>query len=395
MGRGLILMSMIFLVLSCNKDDMPVKTIWYENIGSRTDLPFLPDGNVNYYLYSFKRNQGDKIGLRLTAEFPFARYMSYNIYDNRSRASLASLVDVDIEPVAGSTNPFVEGVQGSGRTYVMHVLPDVPEAEGYVNALRFDDNILNLGTMLRLYVPERSPTGGVQLPKIEAFDLATGRILKLPEPLPVDFRRFTGLTSAFEGVIGLTFLLQELGKVDFYRFSGAGLYQNFDNQYLFAPLILGRDEVAVFKVKPPTYAAQLPLIPTADVRYFSFCIGDAATYNYFTLADFECKVASDGFVYVVVGRDEPDLKQRAEGLNYLVWDPKLQNRGLIVYRNMLTRPGYPNNMGLVPDIIENIDKVFDTDVLRAKTYLGDFAPQGIKMNREAFLENFGGFQVAY
>jgi len=395
MNKGLILLALIFCLMSCDKDDVPEKTIWYENIGSRTDLPFLPDGNVNYYIYSFKRNKGDKIGLRLTADFPFARYMSFNIYDNRSRASLASMVDVDIEPEPGSSNPFVAGTQGSSRKYVVHVLPDIPEAAGYINTLPFDDDILNLGTMMRLYVPEQSPTGGVALPQIEAFDLVTGKTVKLPEPIPFNFARFADATAAFEAVIGLTFLLQEVGKVDFFRFSGAGLYQNFDNLYLFAPLQLGRDEVAIMRVKPPTYAAQLSDIPTADVRYYSFCIGDAATFNYFTWADFNCKVASDGFIYLVVGRDEPALRQKAEGLNYLVWDPKLLNKGLIVYRNMLTRPGYPYNMGLVPDIIENIDKVFDTDVLRAKTYLGDYSPQGIKMNRDAFLENFGGYKVAY
>ena len=131
------------------------------------------------------------------------------------------------------------------------------------------------------------------------------------------------------------------------------------------------------------------------MRYYSFCIGDAATYNYFTLADFECKIASDGFIYLVIGRDEPDLRSKAEGLNYLVWDEKLKNRGLIIYRNLLAKDDYPFNMKQVPDIVENLDKVFETDILRAHTYLGERAPKGVKMQKEAFLENFGGFEVAY
>lgn len=382
-------------VVACDKDELPPKKIWYENIGSRTDLPFLPDAEVNYYMCSFKRNKGDKIGFRLTADFPFARYLSYNIYDNRDRTSQASIIDTDINPLPGNENPFITGSQSSNRKYVVHILPDIPEAVGYENTLLFNDDIPNLGTILRLYVPEIDAQGGVALPEIEAFDLNTGKAVDLPEPLPVDFSKFGELVTTFETVIGLTYLLQEVNKVDFFRFSGAGLYQNFDNQYLFAPLTLNNNEVAIIKVKPPTYTGNISETSKKDVRYFSFGIGDAATYNYFTLPDYKCKIASDGFIYLVVGRNDENLKKKADGLNYLVWDKVLGDRGLIVYRNLLTRPDYPYQMGLVPDIVQNIDKVFDTAVLRGSTYLGDYSPQGVKMNRSAYMENFGGFPVAY
>jgi hypothetical protein len=390
-------MILLFLTttISCNKEELPPKKIWYENIGSRTDLPFLPDAEVNYFMYSFKRNKGDKIGIRLTADFPFARYMSYNIYDNRDRTSQASIVDTEITPLPGNENPFQTGSQSNNRKYTVHILPNIPEAAGYENTLFFNDEIPNLGSILRLYVPEKDAQGGVSLPEIEAFDLITGQTVPLPEPLPIDFTKFGNLIESFETVIGLTFLLQEVNKVDFFRFSGAGLYQNFDNQYLFAPLTLNNNEVAIFKVKPPSFTSNISETTKKDVRYYSFCIGDAATYNYFTLPDYNCKISSDGFIYIVVGRDDETLKKKAEGLNYLVWDKVLGERGLIIYRNLLTTASYPYQMGLVPDIVQNIDKVFDTDVLRAKTYLGDQAPQGVKMSRSAFMENFGGYPVVY
>lgn len=383
------------LLPACDKDDVPPKQIWYENIGSRTDLPFLPDAQVNYYIYSFKRTPGDKIGLRLKAEFPYARYMSYNIYNNQDRTSQASLVDIEVDPLEGNENPFREGRQSDNRKYVIHVLPNIPEAQGYANTLFFDDDIPNLGTMIRFYVPEIDAKAGVALPEIEAFDLTTGETVELPEPLPLDFDNFADLAKPFENVIGLTYLLQEGNNIDCYRFSGAGLYQNFDNQYLFAPITLNPDQVAIMKVKPPTFTSNISETAKKDVRYYSFGIGDAATYNYFTLSDFDCKIASDGFIYLVIGRDDPVLRKKAEGLNYLVWDKALNNKGLLVYRNLLTDDDYPYNLSLVPDLVQNIDKVFDTDVLRAKTYLGERSPQGVRMNREAFLENFGGFPVAY
>jgi hypothetical protein len=381
--------------IACDKDNIPPKPIWYENIGSRTDLPFLPDAQVNYYLYSFKRTPGDKLGLRLKAKFPYARYLSYNIYNNQDRTSQASLVDVQIDPLEGNENPFREGRQSDNRNYVIHVLPNIPEAAGYSNTLLFDDNIPNLGTMIRFYVPEIDAKGGVPLPEIEAFDLTTGKTVRLPEPLPVDFARFSDLVKPFENVISLTYLLQEGNNIDCYRFSGAGLYQNFDNQYLFAPITLNPDQVAIIKVKPPTFTSNISETGKKEVRYYSFGIGDAATYNYFTLPDFECKIASDGFIYLVIGRDDPVLRKKAEGLNYLVWDKRLKNKGLLLYRNLLTDSTYPYNMSVVPDLVQNLDKVLNTDALRAKTYLGERSPQGVKMNREAFLENFGGFPVAY
>ena len=176
--------------VSCDKDELPPKKIWYENIGSRTDLPFLPDAEVNYFMFSFKRNKGNKIGFRLTADFPFARYMSYNIYDNRDRTSQASIVDTEITPLPGNENPFLTGSQSSNRKYTVHILPNIPEAAGYDNTLFFNDEISNLGTILRLYVPEKDAQGGVALPEIEAFDLITGQTVSLPEPLPIDFTKF-------------------------------------------------------------------------------------------------------------------------------------------------------------------------------------------------------------
>lgn len=393
---------LLFIVLlaftlfsSCKKEETNPMNIWLENIGSRTDLPFLPEGNVNYYMYSFKRNTTDKIGLRITADFPFARYMSYNIYDNRDRSSITSIIDKEIVADIGSINPFRSSEIASNRKYTIYILPDIPEAASYPNSLKFNSKIPNLCTMLRLYVPETDKYGGVGLPNIEAFDLTTGKTVDLPKPLNIDFNTFKDQAQGFESVIGLTFLLQKGNNIDFFRFSGAKLYQNFDNQYVFAPVTLGGDQVALLKVKAPQYAKDLSQINDAEMRYFSFCIGDAATYNYATLGDFQCKIASDGYIYLVIAREDAAIQAKAEGLNFITWHPALKNEGLIIYRNLLTRADYPYNMKLVPDLVENLDKVLDTDFLKASIYLGDNVPQGKKMTKAEFLENFGGMEVAY
>jgi len=393
------LISLLFacsvVLVSCDTDEVNDPQIWFENIGSRTDLPFLPDGNVNYYGYFFSRNKGDKIGIRIKGKYGYARYMSYNVYDKVTRSSQASLVDTDIQPDAGNSNPYTALSQPDNRSYTIHILPDITEASIYGNALLYNDSLTDVGTLLRYYVPQFNNEAGVELPEVEAFDMLSGRKVPLPTPLSVSFDSFTGVLGSLSDVIGLTLLMQGPVEQYFYRFSGAGLFQNADNKYLFAPVSLENNKVIMFRFLPPGYAADLPGIPSADVRYYSLCIGDFKTYNYVTRADFELKIASDGYIYVVIARADPEVMTKATGLNFLSWPTALPKKGLIVYRNQLTAPDYAYPMTLVPDLVANIGSVLDPISLAAHTYMGDRAPLGIKMDRDDFLNDFGGFEVAY
>lgn len=380
---------------ACKKEELQSKKYWIENIGSRTDLPFLPDASVNYYGYSFLRKKGDKIGIRLKAKYGYARYMSYNIYNNNNKSSLASLVDTDIEPDAGNLNPFTALSQPDNRNYTINILPDIPEAQSFPNKLLYHDSITNVGTFLRYYVPEINNTANVPLPDIEAFDLRSGKTVEVPEPLDIDFTKFADFINTYSKIIDLTFLLQKPNTVEFFRFSGAGLYQNFDNKYLFAPVQLYANEIIMFRFIPPSYVKNISEIPYKDVRYYSICLGDSKTYNYVTHQDYTLKIASDGFINVVIGRKDDQVIAKAAGLNFIEWVPELKNNGLIVYRNLLTKPDYMYSLTKVPDLLENLNQVFNTSYLYAKTHLGDYAPSGVKMTKQQFLLNFGNFPVSY
>jgi hypothetical protein len=385
----------LLIITACQKENNNPHALWQENIGRRTDLPFLPDAQANYFGYSFNRKPLDKIGIRIKGQYPYARYMSYNVYDNSTRSSQASLVDTDIAANDGSVNPFTALYQPDTRNYTIYLLPDIPEAASYSNALLYNKNIRNVGTLLRYYVPEGNDYGNVPLPEIEAFDMETGARVILPDAQPINFDEFKSKATAFSGVIDLTQLMQAGAEQFFFRFSGSGLFQNVDNKYLFAPVRLGQNEVMMMRFIPPTYATGLGNIPDAEVRYYSLCLGDARTYNHVTRADFELKVASDGYIYVVIAREEPALITKAAGLNYLPWVPALKGEGLIIYRNMLTRPDYAFPMELVPDILQNIGSVFTPINLAGHTFLGDRAPVAVKMNKTDYLLDFGGFPVAY
>lgn len=390
----ILLLSAGFFV-SCKKESTPALRYWLDNIGSRTDIPFLPDSSANYFSYSFYRMKGDKTGLRLKAKFMYARYQSYNVYNLKTRSSISSLSDVQITPDAGNENPFITLTQSDNRNYTVYMLPDIPEAQSYSNKLLYPDSVTDVNVLLRNYLAEKDVYGGVSLPEIEAFDLETGKTIPTPDPLSMTFADFNNIVDDLSRIISLTQLLQQGNNIDFFRFAGLGLFPNLDNQYIFAPLRLYPNEVAILKFRPPNFAGSLLAVPAADVRYFSLCLGDSKTYNYKTLADYRLKIASDGNIYVVIGRKESDIMAKAVGLNFIEWVPELKNEGLIIYRNLLTAADYPYNMNQVPDVLKNLNQVFNVNYLHADTYIGDRAPKGIKMSKTAYLTNFGGFEVAY
>jgi hypothetical protein len=125
-----VLLSVGFFI-GCRKENITSVHYWLDNIGSRTDLPFLPDSSANYFSYSFYRATGDKTGLRLKAKFMYARYQSYNVYNLNTRSSISSLADIQLMPDAGNENPFITLSQNSNRNYTVYMLPDIPEAQSY------------------------------------------------------------------------------------------------------------------------------------------------------------------------------------------------------------------------------------------------------------------------
>jgi hypothetical protein len=394
--RKLLLFIITGIVLvSCKKEKAPSLQFWYDSIGSRTDIPFLPDSAANYFSCGFKRSKGDKTGFRFKAKFMYARYQSYNVYDINTRSSIASIADIQTKADDGNENPYLTLTQTGNRNYTVYLMPDIPEAQRYDNKLLFPDNVTDVAVLLRNYLAEIDVYGGVPLPEIEAFNIETGEKIPVPNPLAIDLASFNYLVDNLSKIINLTQLFQTNNTIKSFRFAGLGLFPNLDNQYLLSPLRLYPNEVAIIKFRPPSYPAAFSQISSTDVRYYSIGLGDSKTYNYRTLSDFQFKVSSDGNIYLVIGRNEADIISKAAGLNYMEWVPDLKNEGLIVYRNMLTSSQYPYNMNLVPDVLENLNQVFNTGYLHADTYLGDKAPTGIKMSKAAYLANFGGFEVVY
>jgi hypothetical protein len=157
-----------------------------------------PDAGATYWAAGFRRPPGSKLTLR--GRYPHSRYMAMQTYDILGRG-VDGLADYQIDPAAGSTNPFQKGAKRTAhkRTYrvrvvdaknpgypleaydgephrnKIYVIPDggpITETDGSES---YELNLL----MMRVYVPDKGAnlTGGVGLPK-PTLKLADGTVLK-------------------------------------------------------------------------------------------------------------------------------------------------------------------------------------------------------------------------
>jgi hypothetical protein len=365
-----------------NPDD-----IWEYFLGKDPRTPALPDYYSNYFDYSFDRTQGDAryIGLRITGEFGYARYMSYNVYDAEEGASFGALTDFQINPLPGNINPFLAGSddKAKNRSYTVTVLPESYSSRRAENQLTYDGSAVNvLAVIIRYYVPQDSVTAHVPLPTIEAFDLRTQQSVTLPQPY-----RLRG--SMPKAVLSLRLAPVFKTVVDdtlrFYRASGAGQFENADNIYLINAVEQGEDAVLLIRIKPPSYPANNDQFGETDVRYWSFNEGDADTSTPFGMKDEQFKAAKDGFVYIAIGNESICSKAEERGYNFMPWKAE-RTKAVILYRNMLTNRRYAGNLMRVP-IIEpkdllNKQNLYDMD---AKNYIGDYAPTGKKVSQALFM----------
>jgi hypothetical protein len=83
--------------------------VWEAFPGTELSTLALPDYYSNYFAYSYETLKYPNTGLRITGDFPDARYMSFNIYSTRTGTSLGALSDYQIRTEDGNVNPFVVG----------------------------------------------------------------------------------------------------------------------------------------------------------------------------------------------------------------------------------------------------------------------------------------------
>ncbi|MDM0047561.1 hypothetical protein [Variovorax sp. J22R115] len=138
-----------------------------------------PDTATTYIPTAFRLPEGAK--LVISGDYPHMRHWNFNTYNAKGEPQNA-LSDVDIDPDAGSSNPFRPGVARDvqARRYTFSIV------NGTVPAQRAKNTLYTMGPAgqdiflwMRNYVPDGSVDylGGVAFPEVE-LHLADGKVLK-------------------------------------------------------------------------------------------------------------------------------------------------------------------------------------------------------------------------
>ena len=377
------------------------KRTWEAFPGTDMSTLALPDYYSNYFAYSYETLKYPNTGLRITGDFPDARYMSFNIYSTRTGTSLGALTDYQIRTRAGNVNPFVAGsdAQAQQRQYVINVQPtsDATDAEqtppgsdAPENLLTFNPSELKDGLLtiiIRYYVPQ-GERGRERLPKIEAYSMLDNQSVPLPAAYP---QRMELNEPILRKRLAKIFQTVSGDELRFYHAAGGGQFNNADNVYLISGVenVDGRDNVIILKVRPPAYPRTNEEFDKTAVRYWSFNQGNPDTSTPYGMKDEEFRRASDGFVYIVMGDDEV-VRARAEhgGYNYMQWKAN-KEQAVILYRNMLTTPQYRGSFVRVPVLTLPTDEA-TLIAYEAQRHIGEHAPVGRKVTAQEFKDSYGG-----
>ena len=409
---------------SLAQETAPAGTTWEPPyVGSDPKVLYLPDANAVYWRYGWKRKAGDTGGVVVRGTFPMARYFSYNVYDDNTKQTLGSFTDRELKAEAGAPNPFAGQERTPDARYEIYIVPEGSKVAG-ANVLTFPDSVENVSFMLRHYLAEGGIEGRVPMPVIASYDAATGKTQAAPPSAKVaklsreEFQKY--LMPAFKDVLRqlkenpaavMAKLHEESGGdhmkmpelicrrvasgafekfhpgtvIESFRLGTEGTYPNKDNLYLVLPVVRTDDSVLIVRFKAPEFPATPADYPDSDLRYFSLSQGDETTRNFATATDKEMKVAPDGFIYFVIGDEDPALVKRAQdaGANFMPW--KVKEKMMLVYRHMLPADGFKNGINSVPFY----DGSKPEKGQEGSQFIGDYAPRGKLIPKAAALSDAG------
>lgn len=384
----------------------PDNTVWESYIGRDTTVGILPDKYANYFTYTLARTNND-MGFKISGEFPDTRYFSFNVYSIGDNATQGSLVDYEIKTDSGKPNPFVANKDSVevGKRFTTYIVPSKHKDKKLPNILPFRDDVKVLLMVIRLYDYNIDDFGGVEFPTVQAFTMEDE--LDNVELNPVNLPKGLNLRSLVRNVslpgmverLGLLYEAENTIQLDgprsnkkyyslpFHAIDTKGYIENNDNRYLLTAITKKENEVYIFKFKSPSYTTDSDNINQTDVRYWSFNLGNAATYNFNALKDEDALLDEEGYVNIVLASPDAVIEERVKALNYnfLAWNMPWE-KGLILFRHMLAHPDFEAQIDDVPPIKEGMADFTPTE---AQKFMGDYAPQGIRMSKSDFLLEYG------
>jgi hypothetical protein len=380
--------------------------IWDIYPGNDPNSLALPDYFSTYLAYTYDTSLHPNTRLRITGDFPYAQYMSFNIYPTRSGTSLGGMTDFQIRTQSPNVNPFVAGSdeQAQARQYVMTIESesDADDGQQLSSGCSASENLITynpadikvpgfpeqlLTVIIRYYVPVNE-RGGVEPPTVEVLNMDDTPLVPQPTPYPT----FMDLNEPiFRHRLSPIFQSTGGDALRFYHSVGGGQFNNADNLYLISAVegVDGESNVVILRVMPPTFPRTNEDFDKVAVRYWSFNQGNPNTSTPIGMRDGVFRPAMDGFIYLVMGGESVRVKAHQGGYNYLPWQAD-KEQAVILYRNMLTNPQYRGSILRVPELPKAPWDEAQLVEYEASQYLGDYAPVGRKVTAQEFNDSYGG-----
>lgn len=263
------------------------------------------------------------------------------------------------------------------------------------NTYLLNSDTLNMvSVFMRLYLAKQysgDEYGGVEMPAIQAFDVTTGKDVDFPKREKCNIHESLKMPPMD--------FSSDMKPLPFMRAPLNLMYPNSPAEYLFTRIKLNEGEVATFRFIPPTAPKSVSEYPTADVRYWSVCLGSSETYSYVSIYDEDMpKVDKDGFVTFIIADANSakleNIKAKADandGTYVLAWNRKEQGDGILaLYRNMVINKNYDHSMReqMVSIPLEaaggDMTKINPMTMI-AMLAMGDWGPQGYKFSEDDYL----------
>lgn len=347
-----------------------------------------PDSGAIYWTSQFNLPEG--VDLRIVGRFAHARYQSFNAYSNAS--PIDAISDVETHPDKGSVNPYVVGHRRDGkqRSYTIHVLNQVPPAEGAPRA----QNTIYAGVegtaeqrlIYRIYVPDRGTglTGGVGVPQIQAV-LADGTVLEgqqacdaagvrdealplttLPQSTNDTLNNQPGKPPWFPATdppSWAAFYNQAYGLGCVYHGEcgghperTGGQYNNADAAYMTVPVSTQLGDVLMMRGKLPTFPRThrgQERMTGGQLRYWSMCQNEGlvTTRGAGCLYDRQLELNRHRMYTIVTSKraDRPANARPRCGVGWIPWPENGDGAGrpeggLIFIRNLLPDPSFEHSI---------------------------------------------------
>lgn len=388
-----------------NDDAIPItnptpKEQWGKTLrGDNQSLLAFPDIFADYWEYTYSFKDNPNIGLRLTGKYPKSRFFNFTIYNDETQIDMSSIEDVNIKPDDSSINPYVKETADYGSNgYTIYVIPSSTPADlraSMKNICEFPDTLNMVSVFMRLYLAKQysgDEYGGVEMPAIQAFDVTTGKEVEFPKREKCNIHESLKMPPMD--------FSSDMKPLPFMRAPLNLMYPNSPAEYLFTRIKLNEGEVATFRFIPPTAPKSVSEYPTADVRYWSVCLGSSETYSYKSIYDEEMPdVAEDGFVTFIIADENSDkladIQAKAKenkGTYVLTWNREDQGEGILaLYRNMVINKNYEHSMreqmlSIPLEAAGGDMSNFKPLKMIAMLAMGNWGPQGYKFAEDEYLD---------